>query len=136
MLGLFSATALVATAGAPNEIPVSAAIPHTVKAGKTVNAKVVFKVPSGFHIYAPGYSGVGVGVTFDLGKTAGITLGKATASGNGELVGNVAMTVPVKVAKTVHGKRSLALTTTYQECNDRICYPPATATLHLTINVN
>jgi hypothetical protein len=132
-LGLAGALALAAcAAGLEPMVAVTGSAPKTVKHGGKLVASVKFAVPPGFHIYSPSFKGVGIPVSFDLkGAPVGFKVLAAKAPAGGELKGNVTMQVPIAVSASTKGKQSLTLVVHYQQCNDRICLPPAEATVSL-----
>ena len=71
-------------AGLEPTVSISGSAPKTVKHGGKLLANVKFAVPSGFHIYAPSFKGIGVPVTFELhGAPAGFKILPATAPAGG-----------------------------------------------------
>ena len=137
VLAALTCAALFATAAGREEmVSISGSAPKTVHGGSKLNAKVHFAVPSGFHIYAPNFKGTGVPVTFELsGAPAGFKVLAAKAPKGGELSGKITMTVPIKVPASAKGKKSFSLIVHYQQCNDRICLPPTTATVSISTTV-
>jgi|SRR5579862_5913061 len=133
VLGLVTAACLAAgAAGLEPMVAVTGSAPKTVKHGGKLVASVKFAVPPGFHIYAPGFKGIGIPVSFELkGSPAGFKVLAAKAPPGGELKGNVTMQVPIAVAASAKGKQALTLIVKYQQCNERICLPPTEATVSL-----
>lgn len=132
VFGIVAALSLAAVAAMEPTVSITGSAPKSVKHGSKLIATIKFAVPSGFHIYAPAFKGVGVKTTFDLqGNPAGFKVLAAQAPGTGELKGSVVMRVPIAVAATVKGKHALTLVVHYQQCNDRICLPPAEAAVSL-----
>lgn len=119
-------------AGLEPIVAISGSAPKTVKHGGKLVASVKFAVPSGFHIYSPSFKGIGIPVTFELkGAPAGFKVLTAKAPAGGELKGNLTMQVPIAVPSSAKGKSAFSLVVHYQQCNDRICLPPTTATVNL-----
>lgn len=133
VIGLAAAATLAAVAAAQQPIvSITGSAPKTVKHGAKLLATVKFAVPSGFHIYAPAFKGVGVPTTFELqGAPSGYKVLAPKAPGTGELKGNVTMTVPIATG-AAKGKHAFKLVVHYQQCNERICLPPASATVSIS----
>jgi hypothetical protein len=133
VLGFAACSALASlAAGREPTVVIHGTAPKTVTHGGKLIASVNFNVPKGFHIYSPTFKGVGIPVTFELkGAPTGYKVLAAKAPPGGELKGSVTMQVPITVPSSARGKSSLSLTVHYQQCNDRICLPPAVATVNL-----
>jgi hypothetical protein len=133
VLGLATGLTLASlAAGQEPTVSISGSAPKTVMHGGKLIASVKFQVPGGFHIYSPTFKGIGIPVTFELkGAPAGFKVLPAKAPAGGELKGKVTMQVPIAVPTTAKGKSAFSLVVHYQQCNDRICLPPTTATVSL-----
>jgi len=71
-------------------------------------------------------------VTFELKDApAGFKVLAPKAPAGGELKGTLTMQVPIAVPTSAKGKSAFSLVVHYQQCNDRICLPPAVATVSL-----
>lgn len=125
--------ALACFAVADDKVAVTGSAPHTVRAGKTFSVKVKLDVPAGFHVYGPGFTGIGVPMTFEISGGKGFKLGKLTKPG-GELMGTPTISVPLTASKT-RGKAHFKLVVHYQECNDRVCYPATSANVIVNTTV-
>lgn len=143
--GLFSIAAAAGLMGIVSAAPiqgqptttVSAVSPKSTHAGKTAVVSLVFSIPSGFHIYSPAYKGdTGVPVTVKAeGLPTGLTLKALKAPRGEQFEKRVTMALPITVAKSVHGRKSFKIKVRYQQCNDRICLPPANAYQTVTLNI-
>ena len=133
VLGIAAGLTLASIAGGLEPIvAISGSAPKTVKHGGKLVASVKFAVPKGFHIYSPTFKGVGIPVSFELqGAPAGFKVLAVKAPAGGELKGDLLMQVPIAVPNSAKGKSAFSLIVHYQQCNDRICLPPTTATVSL-----
>ncbi|MEP6872001.1 MAG: protein-disulfide reductase DsbD N-terminal domain-containing protein [Anaerolineaceae bacterium] len=121
-----------------------------VKAGGRFNVKLVAQVQNGWHLYSlkPMAEGpiatriwIGSGQPFSLGGTIQVpdpqvtqdpTLGMEVELYEGEAV----FTLPVKVAEGAPaGLQSLAVSASYQCCNDKLCLPPKTVKVELPVTI-
>ncbi len=113
---------------------VTVELPPILSAGQTFEARVVFQVPRGFHIYGPQETRWGP-TAVKIANTASLTFGKPiypaatlklipdlgqTAIYQGRVVVRIRGTVKARPSY-LDGRQEVAIVTGWSTCNDRVC---------------
>jgi DsbC/DsbD-like thiol-disulfide interchange protein len=125
---------------------------HALQPGQKVTLTLTADIDSGWHIYAfpqpPGSSVIPTEITIPDGQPLSLagdiqppqpqsqvdpTIGKEIDI----YASSVTFDLPMKVAKKAHaGKQDLEVDARYQACNNRLCLPPRTEKVQLSVEIS
>jgi len=145
------ATAMLAAPPDPVAWKLEAALPKPLKPGARFNLKLVAKIQEGWHLYSlkplaegpiPTRIWLPEGQPFQLAAMIQAsepqTLQDPSFNMEVELYeGEATFTLPVRLAAGAPGgSQTLVANASYQSCNNKICLPPKTVKVELTIAVS